>query len=104
MNIIICAISFILLVIGIFLTVTGFKKDDFDKEPQVLIDHKNQLKIIGPIMIVLSLCLFFVCFRSYMINTSTYSTINATQDSGAVSTKFGFDNDDQDSSFGFKFY
>jgi len=62
MNLIICAISFVLLVIGVVLTVTGFKKDDWEKEPKFLSDNKKQLKVIGPIVIALSIALVSTCF------------------------------------------
>ena len=87
MNLIICTISFLFLVIGIVLTVTGFKKDDWKNEPKILSDHKNQLKVIGPIVIALSLALVATCF---LHKGSKYD--------------FGFDHDSHGSDFGFKFY
>lgn len=88
MNLIICAISFILLVIGVVLTVIGFKKDDWKNESKIISDHKKQLKVIGPIVIALSIALVFTCFLDH--KPPHYG--------------FGFDNDDHGSDFGFKFY
>jgi glucose uptake protein GlcU len=90
MKIIICSISVILLVIGIVLTVAGYQKKDMDKEPKILTEHKKELKIIGPIVIVLAIGLASMCLMP----------------SNSVTTGFGFDHhDDHDmSNFGFKFY
>lgn len=88
MNLIICAISFVLLVIGIVLTVAGFKKDDWKNEPKILSDHKKQLKVIGPIVIALSIALVATCFLHH----------------GSPKSEFAFDHNDNGSEFGFKFY
>lgn len=88
MNLIICTISFVLLVIGIVLTVTGFKKDDWKNEPEILREHKKQLKVIGPIVIVLSMALAATCFLQH----------------GSPKSGFSFDHKDDGSDFGFKFY
>ena len=95
MKIIICSISVILLVIGIVLTVSGYQKKDMDKEPKILTEHKKELKIIGPIVIVLAIGLASMCL---MPSTSVTADIKHT-------AGFGFDHDDDDmSNFGFKFY
>jgi len=88
MDLIICAISFVLMVIGIIITVTGFKKDDWKNEPKILTDHKKQLKVIGPIVIVLSIALWAICFLHH----------------GSRNFGFAFDHNDNGSDFGFKFY
>lgn len=97
MNLILFSASIVLLLIGAVLTFTGFKKDDWKDEPKILIDHKNQLKIIGPIVIGLSL----VVIAAHLI-TLFYSP--SSHKIGSPQHSFSSDHDDSRSDFGFKFY
>ena len=86
-------ISVLFIAIGTWFTVVGYEKND-KNEPKKMVDHKKQLKWVGPIVIVMGIVFSFGLLYSYNKKGENYSSSDSMSDSSS----------DSSSDFGFRFY
>jgi hypothetical protein len=74
-----CFLGLIVICFGVWFTIVGYEKSD-KHEPQKLVDHKKQLKWVGPVLIGVG-AMWFICCLMKMKGSGGHP---------AVTSNFGF--------------